>query len=78
VELKAKSPRPLEQPLEPGQKREDINSVAPPTEGDTFEIVCVQPPRSGGGPGKTKVADAPETSKASWRIDTTALERRSS
>ncbi len=75
-ERKVKSPRPLEQPLEPGQKREDINSVAPPTEGTTFEIVCVQPPRA--GTGKANVAGAPESSKASWRIDTTALKRRTS
>ncbi len=75
-ELKAKSPRLLEQPVEPGKEREAIGSVAPPTEGTTIEIVCVQPPRAGGGPGKTKVAEASEHFKASWLIDVSELERR--
>jgi hypothetical protein len=68
--------RVLEQPLEPGQEREVWRSVVPPIQGDTIEIVCVQPPRASGGPGKAKVAQAPDGSKASWLIDVSELERR--
>jgi hypothetical protein len=60
---RAKGPRPLEQTVEPGQRREDVGNVAPPTEGTTIEIVCIQPPRAGGGPGRTKVAQARNISR---------------
>jgi hypothetical protein len=76
-ERQAKGPtNPLEQPLEPGQEREVWRSVAPPTEGTTIEIVCVQPPRSGHQGGKPKVALAAEGVKASWLINVPDLERR--
>jgi hypothetical protein len=76
-EGKAKAgPKVLEQPLESGQEREGWSSVIPPTEDNTFKIVCVQPPRAGQQTGGPKIAEAPETFKASWLINVPSLERR--
>jgi hypothetical protein len=65
--------RPLDQPLEPGQTREGVESLAPPTESTTFEIVCAHPPEQG---GKPSIAQIPAQSKASWIIDVSNLEFR--
>jgi hypothetical protein len=65
--------RPLEQPMEPGQTREGVESLSPPSEGTTFEIVCAHPPPQG---GKPVIAQLPDEAKASWSIDISGLESR--
>lgn len=65
--------RPLEQPMEPGQTREGVESLSPPVEGTTFEIVCAHPPQQGGKPSIAQLADQ---AKVSWSIDISGQEPR--
>jgi hypothetical protein len=62
----------LKQPLEQGQTRSGIASMAVPDAG-IAEWVCVQPPQQG---GPVNVGVVPEQGKATWTLDPATLPRR--